>query len=72
MNQYPGLYNIVRPKIIAILEALSSYPPNFSWRRDLIGPKLVEWNHLLARLANISLLQGHNVFYWSLHLNGQF
>jgi hypothetical protein len=32
MNQYPGLYNIVRPKFITISEALSSYPPNFFWR----------------------------------------
>jgi hypothetical protein len=72
MNQYPGLYNIVRPKFVIISEALSSYPPNFSWRRDLIGPKLVEWNHLLARLANFSLSQGHDEFYWSLHPNGQF
>jgi hypothetical protein len=32
----------------------------------------VEWNHLLARLANFSLSQGHDEFYWSLHPNGQF
>jgi hypothetical protein len=63
MSQYPGLYNIVRPKFLTISEALSSYPPNFSWRWDLIGSKLVEWNQLLAHLANFLLLQGHDEFH---------
>ncbi|WVZ96549.1 hypothetical protein U9M48_042177 [Paspalum notatum var. saurae] len=35
--QYPCLYNIARPKNITIAEALSSSPPNLSWRRDLNG-----------------------------------
>src|SRR5438128_10708500 len=37
-NQYPSLYNIVRPKFITISEVLSSSPPNLSWRRNLVGP----------------------------------
>jgi len=34
MIQYPGLYNIARPKFVSISEVLASTPPNISWRRS--------------------------------------
>jgi hypothetical protein len=37
-----------------------------------VGNKLVEWNNLVARVANIYLQHGPNVFVWSLHKNGIF
>ena len=37
-EQYPGLYNIVRDKNNTTAQVLSSFPPNISFRRDLIGP----------------------------------
>ena len=54
-DQYPCLYTIARPKQTTIAEVLSTYPPNLSWQRDLVGPKLVAWNNLLPRIANLVL-----------------
>ncbi|WVZ71541.1 hypothetical protein U9M48_020116 [Paspalum notatum var. saurae] len=70
--QYPCLYNIARPKNTTIAEVLSSSPPNLSWRRDLVGPKLVAWNHLLPRIANFELSQEPDDFHWNLTQNGVF
>ena len=47
-------------------EVLSSDTPNLSWRRDLIGSKLVIWNNLAARLANITLNHERDKFKWNL------
>jgi hypothetical protein len=62
-EQYPCLYNIVRPKHVTIAEILSGPSPNLSWRRDLIGPKLVAWNNLLPRIANIELAHEPDKFH---------
>ncbi|WVZ90623.1 hypothetical protein U9M48_036908 [Paspalum notatum var. saurae] len=71
-SQYPSLYNIARPKSTTIAEVLSSSPTNLSWRRDLVGPKLVAWNHLLPRIANIDLSQEPDHFHLNLTQNGVF
>ncbi|WVZ51380.1 hypothetical protein U9M48_002532, partial [Paspalum notatum var. saurae] len=70
--QYPCLYNIARPKNITIAEVLSSSPPNLSWRRDLVGAKLIAWNDLLPHIANLTLLQESDSFHWNLTQNGVF
>jgi hypothetical protein len=71
-EQYPVLYNIVRHKGDTIAKVLETSPPNVSFRRDLSGQRLVSWNALLLRLANIYLQTGHNKFRWNLHENGKF
>jgi hypothetical protein len=71
-EQFPCLYNIARPKHVTIAEVLSGPSPNLSWRRDLIGPKLIAWNNLLPRIANIELAHEQDEFYWNLHPNGKF
>ena len=48
------------------------FPPNVTFRRDLIGPRLQSWNILLQRLATVQLSQGSDVFRWNLHGNGKF
>ncbi|WVZ87770.1 hypothetical protein U9M48_034358 [Paspalum notatum var. saurae] len=68
--QYPCLYNIARPKNITITDVLCYSPPNLAWRRDLVGPKLVAWNNLLPRIANITLLEEPDSFHWHLTKNG--
>jgi hypothetical protein len=55
-----------------VAEVFSSSPLNFSWRRDLIGPKLVAWNDMLSQIANISLTQEPDEFHWNLLHSGQF
>jgi hypothetical protein len=44
-------------------EVFSSSPINFSRHRDLIGPKLVAWNEMLPRIANIALTQEPDDFH---------
>ena len=66
-EQYPQLYNIVCKKQDTVAEVLSSGTPNLCWRRDLIGSKLVMWNNLVARLANITLNHERDDFKWNLH-----
>jgi hypothetical protein len=71
-QQYPCLYNIARHKQVTVAEVLSTSPPTLSWRRDLIGHKLVAWNNLLSHITNIVLSQQQDEFRWNLHPNGQF
>jgi len=51
---------------------MSSGTPNLSWRSDLIGIKLVMWNNLAARLANITLNHERDDFKWNLDQAGVF
>ena len=61
-EQYPQLYNIVRKKQDTIDEVLRTPSPNLSWRRDLIGSKLVMWNDLVSWLANVVLTHDRDEF----------
>jgi hypothetical protein len=71
-EQYPALYNIVRHKSDTIAIVMATSPPDVTFRRDLIGPRLAAWNALLHRLASIQLSPGPDVFRWNLHANGGF
>ena len=51
---------------------LSAYPPNVSWRRDLIGDKLVMWNNFLSRLTTVVIGQEEDEFIWTLDQKVQF
>jgi len=55
-----------------VAEVLSSSTPNLSWRRDLIGSKLVIWNNLAARLANITLNHERDDLKWNIDQAGVF
>jgi hypothetical protein len=71
-EQYMCLYHIVQHKQTTVAEVFSSSPVNFSWHRYLIGPKLVAWNEMLPRLANITLTQEPDEFRWNLLNSVQF
>jgi hypothetical protein len=66
------LHNIARHKDDTIAKVLETSSPNMALRRDLSGQRLVSWNALLLRLANIHLQTGHDKFCWNLHENGKF
>jgi hypothetical protein len=51
---------------------METSPPNVTFRRDLLGQRLVFWDALLQRLANIQLQPEHDEFRWNLHKNGKF
>jgi hypothetical protein len=46
---------------------LANNPPNISFRRNLVGPKLIAWLNLIDRLANVKLRDIPDVFKWNLH-----
>jgi hypothetical protein len=71
-EQYLYLYHIVRDKHAMVAQVFSSTPLKFSWCRDLIGLKLVAWNDMLLRNANITLTQELDEFHWNLLCSGQF
>jgi hypothetical protein len=47
------------------------FPSNLFWRRDLIRPKLANWNNLFPHISNVHLTQDQDVFHWNLHPSGQ-
>jgi hypothetical protein len=59
-EQYPYLYHIVRHKQATMAKVFSS------------SPKLVAWNEMLPRIANITLTQEPDEFCWNLLCSGQF
>jgi hypothetical protein len=70
--QYPAMYNIVRHKSITIAEAMTVFPPTFSWRRQLFGASLAEWLFLLSRIQGMELSHDMDSFFWNLASNGRF
>jgi hypothetical protein len=71
-DQYPALYSIICHKGDTIAKVLVISPPDVTFRRDLSGQHLLDWNALLQCLASVHLQDGHDVFRWSLHENGKF
>jgi hypothetical protein len=51
---------------------MESSPPNVAFRTDISGQRLVSWNALLQRLANVHLQDGPDEFCWNLHENRKF
>jgi hypothetical protein len=45
---------------------------NMTFRRTLFGPRLVNWEALIQRMANIQLTTGKDIFRWNLHENEKF
>jgi hypothetical protein len=51
---------------------MATSPPTVTFRRDLIGPRLLACNALLLRLESIQLSEGQDEFRWNLQSNGKF
>jgi hypothetical protein len=71
-DQYPALYSIVRFKSDTIAKVMATSPPAVSFRRDLLGNRLTDWNTLQQHLESIQLSLGPDEFRWNLHTNGTF
>ena len=69
---YPALYNIVRHKGDPLATVMGTSPPNVSFRRSLLGPRLASWNAFILRLDSIQLVEGSDRFWWNLTKNGKF
>jgi hypothetical protein len=71
-EQYLALYSIVRRNSDTTAIVMATSPPDVTFRRDLIGSRLVAWNSLLHHLEAIHLSPGPDEFQWNLHANGTF
>jgi hypothetical protein len=60
------LYNIVRKKYATIAKVFSTTPINVSFRRALIGDKLLEWNNLIATMANVKPISREGYYHMDL------
>jgi hypothetical protein len=58
--------------ILTLAHVLRSSPPNVTFRRTLFDPRLVNWEALIQRLANIQLAIGKDIFRWNLYENRKF
>jgi hypothetical protein len=54
-KQYPALYNIVYHKSDIIAKVLETFPPNVTFRRNLIGARQISWHELLQSLELVQL-----------------
>ncbi|PNT68758.1 hypothetical protein BRADI_3g44865v3, partial [Brachypodium distachyon] len=54
------------------ITCIVSFPPNVSFRRNLVGPKLLEWTDLLTHLTSVNLSPEHDEFHWNLHPSCSF
>jgi hypothetical protein len=61
-EQYPALYSVVCHNGDTLAHVLGSSPPNVMFRRTLFGPRLVNWEALIQRMANIQLTTGKDIF----------
>jgi hypothetical protein len=57
-EHYPSLYAILHHNGDTIAHVLGSSPANVMFKRNLFGPKLISWQALLQRLANVQLTNG--------------
>jgi hypothetical protein len=71
-EQYPALYRIARRQGDTIATVMATSPPNVTFRRVLLGQRLVAWNNLIKRLRDIQLSPEPDEFRWNLHVDGTF
>ena len=61
-RQFPMLYNVVRRKDELVANVMSTSPLNISFRRPIVGTKLIAWNELLLKISNVQLSVHKDVF----------
>ena len=71
-DRFPALFNIVRRKQDSVAQVLSSSPLNISFRRNLLGANLRDWQRIVNSLRDLNLHEERDIFVWALHLSGSF
>jgi hypothetical protein len=69
---FPNLFNIVHNKSALVADVFSDMNFNLSFRRTIMGIKLVEWHNLLNLLTTVTLNPSRDNFVWDDHKNGIF
>jgi len=63
---FPALFNIVRRKQDSVAQVHSSSPLNISFRRNLVGANLRDWQRIVNSLQ-VNLHEERDIFVWALH-----
>lgn len=71
-EQFPNLFNIVRNKSALVAYVFSDTNLNLSFRRTIMGNKLVEWHNMLNLLSEVTLSLSRDKFVWDGQRNGIF
>ena len=71
-EKFPALFNIVRRKYDTVAQVCNSSPLNISFRRNLTGNNLRNWNRIVSSLLEFNLHDGWDKPIWSLHSTGQY
>ena len=58
---FPNLYHIAYNRQDTVANVLNGDPINLSFRRTLVGQKLVEFQNLVAMITQINLLDERDV-----------
>ena len=65
-EQFPNLFNIVRNKSALVAYVFSDTNLNLSFRRTIMGIKLVEWHNMLNLLTEVTLSLSRDKFVWTI------
>ena len=71
-DKYLSLYAIVLRKNSSIASVIRSVPLNVSFRRALVGQKLLFWHDLCASIVHVQLNLSSDCFRWNFNQNGRF
>ena len=56
--KYPSLYKVVHNPHATVAKVMAIRPLNLYFRKVLVNIKLVEWQNLVAQIANVQLVDG--------------
>ena len=65
-DKYPSLYKDVCDPHATVAGVKATRPLNLFFRRVFVDNKLVEWQKLVAQIANVQLVDGSDTFRWNL------
>jgi hypothetical protein len=71
-EQFLNIFNIVHNKTSPVAEVMSHANLNLSFRRPIVGIKLVELQNLVHFLAPVTLNPLRDTFVWGAHRDGTF
>ena len=61
-DKYLSLYKVVHDPHATVAKVMAIRPLNLYFRRALVDIKLVQWQNLIAQIANVQLMDGSDTF----------
>lgn len=69
---YRKLYQVVRHQQDVIETTMPITSLNISFHRALVGDKLIEWQNLVGKIAQVNLTNERDTLFWNIHKSGKF